>query len=215
MKLLHNFFVFAQLKNRVSGQCKICHKEYFDNFGSTGNFHKHLKRKHKQQYENWNHSHINDQEMDIEENLDDDIKNYAKINESILTNLIVKCNLPPSLIENSGFRQFMKLVSPKWKPTTARYLTKNLLLSLFTTVRQKIKSLLSDVHHLTITVDVWTDRRGKAFLGVTGHFIDVNYVPQALLLDFVRLKGPHTGENIRNVTEEILGSLEVSTILYH
>ncbi len=75
----------------------------------------------------------------------------------------------------------------------------------------KIKSLLNDVNHLSITVDVWTDRRGRSFIGITGHFLDLNYIPQALLLDFSRLKGPHTGENIRNSTDEILESLKVSS----
>jgi hypothetical protein len=75
--------------------------------------------------------------------------------------------------------------------------------------------LLNNIDDITITVDVWTDRRGKAFLGVTAHFIDENYSPHALLLDFVRLVGSHTGENIRNVTEEILGNLNVSNAEYY
>ena len=109
----------------------------------------------------------------------------------------------------------MKLCAPKWKPTTARHLSKNILPSLLTTVKQKIDSILSEVNHLTITVDVWMDRRAKAFIGVTGHFIDVNYVPQAFLLDLMRLKGSHTGDNIRNVTEEILGTLSVGSFCYY
>ena len=153
-------------------------------------------------------------EPDVDEESENINDIHGKMNQSILKNLVVKCNLPPSLVESVGFRQHMKLCVPKWKPTTARHLSKNLLQSLFTTVKQKVESMLSEITHLTITVDVWTDRRAKAFIGVTGHFIDVNYVPQALLLDLMRLKGSHTGENIRNVTEEILGSLSVSSFCY-
>ena len=49
--------------------------------------------------------------------------------------------------------------------------------------------MLSEITHLAITVDVWIDRRAKAFIGVTSHFIDVNHILQALLLDLMRLKG--------------------------
>jgi hypothetical protein len=121
--------------------------------------------------------------------------------------------MPPSLIEHAGFRTFMKIFVPKWKPTSSRYLKKKTLPSLSSSVRKKIETLLVDIDHLTITVDVWTNRCGKAFIGVTGHFIALDFVPQALLLDFVRLKGSHTGENIQNVTEEIHEKLEVRFLL--
>jgi hypothetical protein len=72
-----------------------------------------------------------------------------------------------------------------------------------------MKKILDDTNHISITVDMWTDRRGRSFIGVTGHFLDENFVPQAILLDFLRLKRSHTAENIRHVTEEILENLKV------
>ncbi|CAF3189346.1 unnamed protein product [Rotaria socialis] len=77
-----------------------------------------------------------------------------------------------------------------------------------------MKCLLDDVTHLSITVDIWTDRRAKSFLGLTGHFIDSNYIPQAFLLDFCRLKGSHTGDNVRNMTEKILEGLQITHKVY-
>jgi hypothetical protein len=120
--------------------------------------------------------------------------------------------LPPTIVEHTAFRNFLKTFAPKWKHTSSRYFTNTLLPSLVNNTYNKIKTLLNDVNHLSITVDVWTDRRGRSFIGVTGHFLDLNYIPQAILLDFSRLKGPHTGENIRNSTDEILESLKVSSI---
>ena len=63
-------------------------------------------------------------------------------------------------------------------------------------------------------MDIWCDRRGKAFSGVTGHFGDVDFKPQAVLLRFVGLKGKHTAENIRNVTKDILDELDISRKIY-
>ena len=116
------------------------------------------------------------------------------------------------MIEHPSFRNFMTQFVSKWKPTSACYVKKNILPVLSTSIRERIVKLLAVVNYLTITVDGWTNRRGKAFIGITGHFIDIDFVPQAMLLDFVRLRGPHTGDNIRNVTEEILQRLEVRTL---
>ena len=44
----------------------------------------------------------------------------------------------------------------------------------------------------------------KAFIGCIGHFVDVEFKPQALLLEFLRIKSQHTAEKIRNTTKDIL-----------
>ena len=210
MNFLKQFFVFDPVKSKtVKGNCKLCHKKYSDKVGSTGNFHKHLRRKHADGYAEAKQPASRDQKSDV----DDDQSNQAdfqkKTSQSIATELIVRCNKPPALVEHSGFRNFMAQLAPKWKPTSARHMKTNLLPLLSSSIRTRIELVLADVDHLTITVDVWTNRSGKAFLGITGHFIDLDFAPQAILLDFVGLRGPHTGDNIRNVTEEILDKLEV------
>lgn len=211
MKILDEFFVFDRSnKKHITGECKLCGKVYSDNTGSTGNFHKHLKRKHTNHYERSKCPDSILSNNDIDDGPECLEANVIKINEVILKELIVRCNVPPTLVEHVGFRNFLKTVAPRWKPTSSRYFTRTLLPSLMITCQKRILNLLENVDHLSITVDVWTDRRGRSFIGVTGHFLDTNYVPQALLLEFCRLKGPHTGENIRSVTREILEKLKVS-----
>ena len=217
MNLLKEFFVLnrSTINNKLSGECKLCRKQYSDKHGSTGNFHKHLKRKHFIQYQRakFDDDSIIPQE-DFVENEEDLRDNVVKINRIILTELIVKCNLPPTLVEHVGFRSFLKAVVPRWKPTSARYFTRTLLPALMTDCQNKIKQILDDTNHISITVDVWTDRRGRSFIGITGHFLDENFVSQALLLNFVRLKGSHTAENIRHVTQEILENLKVKKYIF-
>ncbi|CAM4844568.1 unnamed protein product, partial [Rotaria magnacalcarata] len=205
MNCLKEFFTLNRsINNKLSGVCKLCGNHYSDKSGSTGNFHKHLKRKHFIQYQSVKYPDIVLAEEKLIEN-EEELKDHViKINRCILTELIVKCNLPPTIVERIGFRNFLKTVSPKWKPTSARYFTRTLLPKLLQDSQEKIKQTLDTVNNLSITVDVWTDRRGRSFIGVTGHFIDENYLPRAILLDFLRLRRSHTGENIRHVTEEIL-----------
>lgn len=214
MAFLKDCFVFTESKNKsISGKCKICQRDYPDRLGSTGNFHKHLKRKHHTQYEESKITDPNPIENDTDSISDNLPSNVIKINKLILEELIIRCNVPSSIIEHTAFRKFLKTLAPKWKPASSRHFTKTLLPSLTVDTKNKIKDLLTTVEHICITVDVWTDRRGRSFIGLTGHFLDLDYAPHALLLDFVRLKGPHTGENINHITVEVLDNLKVIRIL--
>ena len=69
--------------------------------------------------------------------------------------------------------------------------------------------MLDQVDHLTLTIDAWTDKRSRSFLGITGHFIDASMESQSCLIDFVRLQYPHTGENIYRTTDFILDHLNI------
>ena len=212
MNFLKEFFDFTRPNDNVlSGQCKICENSYSDNIGSTGNFHKHLKRKHNDKYERAKCPDPTEPEIDSNESAENLSDQTKKINNAILEELIVKCNLPPATVEYTAFRKFVKTIAPRWKHTSSKYFTNALLPSLVQNIQDKIKTTLKDINHLSITVDVWNDRKGRSFIGVTGHCLDLDWIPQAFLLDFRRLKGPHTGDNILNITEEILESLKVSS----
>lgn len=215
MNLLKDFFILSRsINNKLTGECKLCQKHYSDKNGSTGNFHKHLKRKHFNQYQRAKFDGSIVSQEDLVENEEDLRDNVIKINRIILTELIVKCNLPPTIVEHIGFRNFLKAIAPRWKPTSSRYFTRTLLPTLMSDCQHRMKKILDDTNRISITVDMWTDRRGRSFIGVTGHFLDENFVPQAILLDFLRLKRSHTAENIRHVTEEILETLKVRYVYY-
>jgi hypothetical protein len=49
---------------------------------------------------------------------------------------------------------------------------------------------------ISLTLDCWTSPHIKAFLGITAHYIDANWVPQSLLLALVPLYGEHTAVNL-------------------
>ncbi len=216
MEFLKNFYNFDSPKiGIIVGHCQLCNFPYNDKVGSTGNFHKHSKRKHKKEYSEEKKQDYDDSNSEPNGETVDQIAKYEeKVNESITTNLIVKCNLPPAIIEQSDFREFMKLVVPKWKPSSSRHIKTKTIPSLLSFVQRKIDKMLNEIDFVTITTDIWTDGRGKAFIGITGHFINVDFMPQTVLLDFVRLKGRHTAENIRNTTENILEKLNLTEKVY-
>jgi hypothetical protein len=216
---LKSIFRFSNLdKNRINGYCKTCEKDYKDQQGIYSNFVKHLKRKHPHDYERL---FPTQGEMIVEEvnGVDDDqaapvdLTNSKSKQKQFITsvtkNLIIKCNLPLNIVEHAGFRDFLKECNFKCKPISSKKIKRVIIPSFTNNVLDKIHETLNNVSDLTLTIDGWSDRRARSFLGITCHFIDCNMISQAYLLDFIRFKSPHTGENIRQLTEEVLDRFNI------
>jgi hypothetical protein len=212
------FFDFSSLdKNRVNGTCKLCHKNYKDRHGIYSNFIKHLKRIHAREYQQIVSS---DAEYLTEESNvanDDraavDLSNTKhKQNQFILSitkNLIIKCGLPLNFVEHAAFRDFLKECNLKFEPVSAKKL-KRVVIPLFTNnVLKTIHEALNSTNDVTLTIDGWSDRRCRSYLGVTCHFIDDKMIPQAYLIDFLRFKAPHSGETIQRLTEDVLNRFNI------
>lgn len=123
---------------------------------------------------------------------------------SIAKNLIVRCNIPFSIVERTAFRDFMKDCNIKFRPISSKKLKRNIIPSLTDVVLKRILEALKNVDHVTLTVDIWSNRRSRSFLGITCHFIDETMTPRAYLIDMVRFKSPHNSEVICKLTEDVL-----------
>ncbi|CAF1208015.1 unnamed protein product [Adineta steineri] len=198
--------------NRTNGLCKLCSRNYKDKTGIFSNFLKHLKRKHIAEYEK---TYGNEDEY-LSENIENEAVaepsteiliatcKQTRINMSIAKNLIIKCNIPLNIVENSSFREFMKHCNIKWNPISSKKLKNDYINLFIEKMNKSIHEALNKVEHVTLTIDGWSDRRSRSFLGITCHFIDYKMKPDTCLIDFVRLKGSHTADNIYRTTERVL-----------
>ncbi|CAI2201446.1 3533_t:CDS:2, partial [Funneliformis geosporum] len=83
---------------------------------------------------------------------------------------------------------------------------------LFKEYQEKIKKILQDVSgKISFTIDGWTSPNILSFLGITCHYIDADWKVQNILLDFVSLSGPHSGENIANAFSKCLQEMNLLT----
>lgn len=89
-----------------------------------------------------------------------------------------------------------------------KHLSNKLLAERHCELHAKIKKLLKTTTHVCTTLDAWSNRQMRPYLGVTSHFI-ADYTLQSVMLACKRLHGSHTGEYISQQFEEILTSFEV------
>ena len=87
MDFLKKFYDFdPQRKGIAVGRCKYCGGEYKDKIGSTGNFHKHLKRRHTKEYQQSRSRDPIVSDAEVHESTEYDSTSYdGKMNESIVT----------------------------------------------------------------------------------------------------------------------------------
>ncbi len=118
------------------------------------------------------------------------------------------------LVEQSAFRDFLKDLNVKVDPVSAKKI-KNVVIPVYMNdVLDKIHAALNKATDLTLTIDGWSDRRCRSYLGITCNFLDEKIVPQSYLIDFLRFKSPHTGENIQQLTEEVLEKFNIKEKIF-
>jgi hypothetical protein len=121
----------------------------------------------------------------------------------LVTNLLVKCGLPISIVDNDDFRTFLGEMDPKYRPPCRQTVTSTILPQMLEQHESRLKAVLATYKDLSLTVDIWTDRRSHSYLGVTVHAFSSG-LPQSHLLAFKTFGGSHTGDNIAEALDTII-----------
>jgi hypothetical protein len=94
------------------------------------------------------------------------------ITDAIINDLIVGCCLPMSVVENQNFRHFLSVIDKHYTPICRATVTK-LLKEKAEEKESQLKTALGKAISVNLTVDIWSDRQMRGFMGVTAHFVQV------------------------------------------
>lgn len=134
--------------------------------------------------------------------------NYPRqkaITEAIIADAIIDCSLPISIIENASFRHLLSVLDSKYQPIT-RSTVCSRIDDMVKQQKEEIKNKLEKSSWLSVTVNIWSDRQMRGFLGVTVHTFeakDSTINLASYLLSCKRFTGSHTGERISDAFEGI------------
>jgi hypothetical protein len=104
--------------------------------------------------------------------------------------------IPFSAIELPEFRAMLNLLKPGVAVPSRHTASRDTMVRYRAEEGRINEQLRNAAGKISVTLDCWTSPNNKAFLGVTGHYIDDDWTLKSLLLDFVPLPGEHTGENL-------------------
>jgi hypothetical protein len=194
--------------------------------------HRHLSRKHEQKYQQYlrEQHQADSSQLSIVEfatqqsgsaDANDDYSSQAslssysassirskQITQSLMSNLIVGCGLPLSLVDNQTFRRFLKDIDARYTPPCRQTLSYTLIPRAVDVCKQKLQSELQKCSSVALTTDVWTDRRMHSYLGITVHSY-VGCVSASHLLAFKTLRGTHSGQRIADDLDSVVREFDL------
>jgi hypothetical protein len=126
---------------------------------------------------------------------------------SLVFNVIVKCNMPISLVDNIHFRQFLSDIYPHFNPLCRQTVTSSILPQL-SLQKSEFKSILENCSDVSLTTEIWTDRQAHAFLAVTFHVFN-DGAPLSGLLAFCSFPGSQTGDRIAEALDAVISEFGI------
>ncbi|XP_059436467.1 zinc finger BED domain-containing protein RICESLEEPER 2-like [Corylus avellana] len=105
------------------------------------------------------------------------------------------------MMDHELFNKFMRACTPYWKKIS-RATIKSDCIATYNIEKKKLKTLLSGIDRVNITIDMWTSSQRVSYMVVTCHFVDSNWLLQKRILNFCNVPPPHSGvvivEALRN-----------------
>ena len=127
----------------------------------------------------------------------------VRLTESIIKDLIIECDVPLSLVEQNGFKSFMQIVDPMYSLLSRRQIARDKLPKLYDKMIMRLKTLCDNAEYISVTLDIWTDRRLRSYIGITMHtFVDSQL--KSYLLSLTLLKDRHTAEALLSELERVI-----------
>ena len=172
----NEFFVLAVPKPKstkdCSAQCKLCGRPYKYTPTSKGNLLKHLQSGHRQELD----AHyaereklVNAQDENVVSRANFTATDQDIVLTSIVTNLCGCGGLPIGIVEQTWFRQFMVDVEPRFSHVS-RVAVQVKLDGLYQQYRDALLNEISCSPKPTATLDLWTGRDSRSFMGCTIHY---------------------------------------------
>ena len=75
-----------------------------------------------------------------------------------------------------------------------------------------VKPAINEATYYAVTTDLWTSCARYPFMSFTRHFIDDNWQLKTFCLDTVPILDDHTGQNLANTVQDILGNWELDSV---
>ena len=206
--------------NACKAKCKECSQFYKFTKSSKGNLFKHIQNSQGQLIEM--HREKKRQSVEGQSTLDSngqlsrrarkDFKSQDVILTSLVRNLVGSGGLPLQVAEQEGFCRFMGDVEPRFQPAS-RVAIKQTLEVLYQEERDHmLKEVAASSFKPSVTLDFWTGRDGRSFMGCIVHYVSEKMLKHHMLF-FKEVPPPHTSENIRNNFEDQFDHLNVTRVV--
>lgn len=150
--------------------------------------------------------------------IEDSLESSWKINDpraqaihKTTAEMIAVDNQPLSILEDQGFSRLMSLLKPKYQVPSRKYMSETVIPKVYEQLKKTVSEQISSAKSISVTSDLWTCMNNLlCFLSFTVHWLDNNFSAQNRVLAMKSFDQQHTGENIRQVLEEIANDWKIT-----
>lgn len=101
--------------------------------------------------------------------------------DQILLKLFIKDFQPFKVVEDLGFKEFVKALNPSYELPNRNTISKVHILAMYEKCLGEMKELVSTIESACLTTDCWTSRNNESFMAITVHFINSEFVLKTIL----------------------------------
>lgn len=109
--------------------------------------------------------------------------------------MIIKDELPFMLVDGEGFKEFVKMLQPRFK-LTSRWTISRDIFQLYLNEKEKLHNFFIETgQSVCITIDTWTSLQKLNYICITAHYIDQDWNLNNRIINFCTIER-HKGEEM-------------------
>lgn len=114
------------------------------------------------------------------------------------------------MVENEGFKDFVKLLNPSYTlPSRQSLLKTSLPLAYEKCLNDMKQQIKENVLSVCLTTDCWTSINNQSFIAITSHYLDNDFKFKSVLLECVPFEETHTSINLGNKIKSVITEWEL------
>ena len=111
---------------------------------------------------------------------------------------------PLSVVEESGFRDMIKTLDPRYTLPSRPYFSESVIPKMYEETASEVKSSLAEASVVALTTDGWTSRMTESYVTITSVHITPDWKLKNFDLQTRAMPHSHTGVNIAGVIREAI-----------
>ncbi len=97
--------------------------------------------------------------------------------------------MPLAIVESEKFEKLLGALDPQYRLPSRKHLSTKLLKAKYEEVKEKVIRKVQQASCVNLTVDLWSNRQMRSFLGITAHFILNSWEMESIMLGCNRVMG--------------------------
>ena len=89
--------------------------------------------------------------------------------------------IPLSVVESDNFRTLLEASNPKYQMPSRKHLSSKLIHEKSSELKSNLMHQMKIAENVCLTLDLWTNRQMRGFLGITGHYI-LNWTLKSVMI---------------------------------